>query len=454
MRRAMIVMLGIGVWGCRGSAPEVPRETANRIIDAALADEGAWEKLAWLCDRIGHRLAGSPQLEAAVTWAVQTLQRDGHENVRAEPVTVKVWKRGETEVTLVAPTEHTLHVLTLGASPGTPEGGIEAEVMVVADFDELERRKAEVPGKIVVFDAAMKPYDGENHYGEAVIYRADGPLRASQLGAVAALVRSVTARSLGTPHTGQTRWKEATPIPALSLTTEDAMYLHRLADAGAKPRLRIRSTAQLLGDGQSHNVLGELVGREKPEEIVLIGAHLDSWDVGQGAHDDGTGCVMVMQALTLLRKLELRPRRTIRVVLFTNEENGVAGARAYRKQHEGEKHVAAIESDSGGFAPRGWTLQNEGERGTKAKRALERLAPFLGRLGLIRVMKGEGGTDVSNLEEIGALVLGHAVEGRRYFDYHHTDADTLDKVDPTELKQNVAVMALTAWWLAEREEAL
>ncbi len=419
-------------------------------MEAALNDEGAWKKLSYLTDHIGSRLSGSTALEHAVLWAQDTLKREGHENVHAEKVMVPHWVRGKQSVAIVEPIMRPLHVLTLGGSVGTAL--LEAEVIIVQDFPALSALGAAVKGKIVLFNKAMPSFNVKTGagYGETVQYRSKGPMRAAEAGAVAVLVRSLTVHSLSTPHTGATRPNPTgTNIPAVSVSTEDADLLARLNVAGTAVRVKMELGAQFLPDAPSANIIAELRGRTLPEEVVIISAHLDSWDVGQGAHDDGAGCVMAMQALTILRRLDLRPRRTIRVVLYTNEENGLRGARAYAKEHEAElkDHVAAIESDSGGFKPQGYAL--EAPEGSKALVHAQDMVTLLAQLGADHVELGHGGADIGVLGPKGVPLLGHKVDMSKYFDYHHTDADTLDKVNPEQLKQNVAAMAVMAYVIAD-----
>ncbi len=430
------------------------RAAAATILKTARADRGAYTKLAYLTDRIGHRLAGSAGLTAAVAWSAAEMKRDGHD-VRTEKVMVPNWRRGLERGELVAPQKRSLRLLGLGGTVPTPKGGLTAKVVVVKDWDDLKAKAAQVKGAIVLYDVPMPVYSEEkgSGYGEVVQYRGGGAIEAAKLGAVAVLVRSVTAHSLHTPHTGAMRYMDGVPkIPAAAVTTEDAALMSRLFDGGVELKVRLELQSQNLPEAESANVIGELRGRELPDEIVLIGAHLDSWDVGQGAHDDGAGCVIMMQALTTLRKLGLTPRRTIRVVLFTNEENGVRGGRAYAETHKDEaaKHVMALESDSGGFAPRGFDVDSK-DPAAKA-RLLERVgaigALFEG-FGASRVRDGHSGTDVEPMVALGVPGFGLRVDGRTYFDIHHTEADTLDKVDPQHLADNVAAVAVLAYLAAE-----
>jgi carboxypeptidase Q len=429
------------------------RDVAAKIIATARADRGAYKKLAYLTDNIGARLAGSPNLDKAIAWAAQTMKDDGLE-VRTEKVMVPHWVRGAEEASITAPVTRPIRVLTLGGSVATPKGGITAPVVVVHDWKELEAKAEHIRGAIVVYNVAMPKWSVEegSGYGKIVEYRSAGASRAAKLGAVAALVRSVTATSLSTPHTGAMRYAPDQPkIPTASITIEDAELLDRLTRDNAVT-MRLRLEPQQLPDVESANVIGELRGREKPDEIVVIGGHIDSWDVGQGAHDDGAGCVTMMQAVRLLKALGLQPRRTIRVVLFTNEENGVRGARAYAETHKDElaKTVFALESDSGGFAPRGFGIGHRDPEAVKHMRThLSDVATLLAPLGKLRVEPGHGGTDIQPMAYAGVPQVGLEVESSKYFDYHHTEADTLDKVDPQDLADMVAAVAVLAYVVAD-----
>ena len=305
------------------SIAERYRESAQRIIEAALAGNEAYDKLEALCDGIGHRLSGSPQLEQAVRWAARTLEADGQENVHLEPVMVPHWVRGDESLVMVQPRATPIAMLGLGGSVGTPPKGITAEVVVVRDEDELEALGDAARGRIVLFNNPMPPYDPERGagYGRTVRFRGKGARIASEKGAVACLVRSVTAHSLRSPHTGAMGYGDAeVKIPAAAISTEEADLIARLRARDVRVVVTLKMEAKTLDLAPSANVIGELRGRAQPEEIVVIGGHLDSWDVGQGAHDDATGCVMAMEAINLLRRLNMIPRRTIRVVLWTNEE--------------------------------------------------------------------------------------------------------------------------------------
>jgi carboxypeptidase Q len=422
---------------------------ARRLIEAARQEPSAWTRLAELTDTFGHRLSGSESLEAALRWAAGEMKKDGLDNVRLEPVTVPRWVRGRESAALVAPVRHELAMLGLGNSVGTPPEGIEAELVIVRDFDELQRLgPAGVKGRIVLFDVPFTTY------GETVVYRSTGASRAARLGAIAMLLRSVGPIGLRTPHTGALRYADDAPkIPAASIAVEDAQRLRRLRERGLTLRVRLRMQARFEADALSANLVGEIVGREAPHEIVLVGGHLDSWDVGTGAMDDGGGCVMTWQALRLVRRLGLRPRRTLRVVLFTNEENGLRGALAYRDRHAAElsDHVAALESDSGAFPPLGF-----GFSGVDAARTVIRdAARLLEPIGATRIGESGGGADVSPLAAAASVpTLSLDVDGARYFIYHHTQADTIERLSAEDLASGSAAVAVMAYVLADLPQRL
>ena len=430
------------------------RDVAASIIAHARADRGAYTKLAHLTDRIGHRLAGSRSLDAAIAWGAEAMRADGHD-VRTDKIMVPHWDRGAESARIVTPIARDLVMLGLGGSVGTPKGGITAPIVVIHSWDELETRAADVKGAIVLYDVAMPAWTEEHGsgYGDVVPFRWAGPSAAARKGAVAVLMRSVTAHSLRTPHTGAMGYAPDAPkIPAAAITTEDTDLLARLAAAG-EVKVTLTMGARMLPDAPSANVIGELRGRERPDEVVVIGGHLDSWDVGQGAHDDGAGCVHVMQALTTLRALGLTPRRTIRVVLFTNEENGGRGGRGYLEQHGGETHVAALETDAGGYAPVGFAIDTHGDLAARAR--IEDVMSLIAPLGATRLRDDHTGADIAPLvDQRGVLGLGLLTDGRTYFDIHHTPADTLDKVDPQALADGVAAIAVMAYVLADVESAI
>ncbi len=438
------------------AAAEKP--VAEQIVDKELASSKAWEILEYLSDNIGPRLSGSRQADAAVHWTAEKLKSWGLDVVQ-QPLMVPKWVRGAEEARLVSHLDQKIVLTALGGSVATPPEGITGEVIVVGSLAEVDTLGEKHRGKMVLYNNPMDSKLVESGrafeaYGGAVGPRVQGASRAAEYGAVASLIRSVTTRSLRTPHTGSLRYDEKFPqIPAAAMTTEDADLIGRLVAKGEKVLLHLKLTPQTLPDVPSANVIAEIVGREKPDEIVLIGAHLDSWDLGTAAIDDGAGVAMVMETMRILKEMKLTPRRTIRAVLFMNEENGLRGGRGYAESQKNNlmNHVAAIESDAGGAAPLGFitTLSPEGIAALKKE-----LTP-LGRIKATMLNYSEQtGADTSPLTREGVVGFGLVPEPLHYFDYHHTPADTLDKVDPKELSQNSAAMAVLAWTLAEREGRL
>jgi len=451
----LLVGVGVGIGAGAGEpgAPDDPSAVAGGLVGAAMVDGRAHHKLTYLTDRVGHRLSGSHALERAVAWAAAEFERDGLDRVWTEKVRVPHWVRGEARARIVAPIERDLPVLALGGSVATPPDGTTAEVIEVASFDQLEAAAGAVAGKLVLFNRAMEAgWNAESGYGSLAPLRVDGPSRAARLGAVGMLIRSLGTANYRLPHTGALAYDESVPrIPAAALAAEDAELLHRLIGSGETVRVRLDLGCSTLDDAESANVLAEIPGRERPDEIVLIGAHLDSWDVGHGAHDDGAGCAIVMETMRLLRRLAAPPRRTVRAVLFTNEENGLRGGLDYAERHGAERHVAAIESDSGGFRPVGFGV-TAGEGGVEMVREIARR---LATIGAADVVSGGGGADIGPLRKRhGVPVIGLRQDGERYFDYHHTEADTLDKVDPGDLDRNVAALAVVTYLLAEQDAVL
>jgi carboxypeptidase Q len=423
------------------------RDPAARLIAESQSSPFAWERLALLGDTFGHRLSGSEALENAIKWAVEEMKKDGLDNVRAEPVKVPHWVRGQESVEITSPYRSTLTMLGLGNSVGTPADGIEAELLVVRSFAELDAAGAAVKGKIVLFNVPFTTY------GETVQYRSAGPSRAAGLGALAMLIRAVGPPGLRTPHTGSLRYADGTPqIPAAAIPVEDAERLQRMQNRGTKVRVRLRMEAKLLPDADSANVIGEIRGRERPDEVIVVGGHVDSWDVGTGSTDDGGGCVVTWEALRLLKKLNLRPRRTVRVVLFTNEENGLAGGRAYLERHRSElaNHVFMLESDSGVFRPTGF-----GFTGTStARETLQQIAGLLRGIQADLIGASGGGADIGPSVEAGQLpALSLEVDGN-YFLIHHTAADTVDKIDPADMAKASAAIAVMAYVVADMPDRL
>ena len=420
---------------------------ADRLIDAALADSSAWQRLAELTDRFGNRLSGSESLERAIDWMLDRMRSDGLEHVRAEPAMVTHWVRGDESLELVEPRRTRLPMLGLGGSVGTPQGGVTAPVLVVSDYDELTTRAAEARGKIVLFDA---PYV---NYGVTVQYRWSGAIAAAHAGAVAALLRSVSPFEMREPHTGVTHYDStASPIPFAAISIEDAAMLHRMQQRGQRVVVTLKMAARMLPDAPSRNAVAEITGSTNPGEVVVMGGHSDSWDVGTGAMDDGGGVIVAWEALRLMKRLGLRPRRTVRVVGWVNEENGGHGGVAYRDAHAAELagHVLAIESDGGVFRPSGFGFSGS----DSALAIVRRVGRLLARIGADTISRGGGGSDIGPIMERGVPGMGLNTDGQRYFWYHHSDADTVDKLDPHEMAECVAAMAVMAYVVADLPEAL
>lgn len=438
-------------------AIEPHRAPADRLIAAALRDSAAYRRIALLVDRFGHRMSGSRSLEDAIDWIVAEMRRDGLENVHTEPVKVTHWVRGEESAMLVSPRTMRLRMLGLGRSVGTAARGLTAPVLVVRNFAELRARAAEARGKIVLynhrFDPTVHPFVG---YGEAVQYRAYGVDSAAALGAVGVLIRSVTPHSLQSPHTGGLSYADSVRkvprIPGAALTVEDAEMLQRMHDRGERIVVTLKMGAKTLPQALSRNVIAEVRGSQRPDEVVVLGGHIDSWDVGQGAMDDAGGSVAAWEALRLIRQSGVRPKRTIRVVLWTNEEIGLGGAFAYRDAHTAQlgAHVLAMESDNGVFKPRG-LLFSGSEQGLAMMRQLSKL---VASIGVDSVEASGPDADVWPLNEKGVPTLAINTDPSRYFWYHHTEADTIDKLDPREVGLCVAVMAVMVNAIANIDERL
>lgn len=416
--------------------------TAERIIELGLSDNSAFERLAEMCDSFGPRFSGTQGLEDAIDWCLVELKKDGFENVRGEPVMVPHWSRGKESARVISPRPYELHMLGLGGSVGTPPEGIRAPVLVVSTFEELKQKAAEARGRIIVFNAPF------TEYRQTVMFRMKGAIEAARVGGVASLIRSVAPFSMQTPHTGVMDYdNNVEKIPHAAISIEDAEMLQRMQERGEAIEIELKMEAEMLPDTKSRNVVAEFVGHEKPEEIVVVSGHIDSWDVGQGAMDDGGGCFASWQTVRILQKLNLRPRRTIRVVFWTNEENGMAGVKTYRDEHadELENHLIAMESDVGTFSPEGFSFTGS----EKAMALFEEIAPLLKPLGADRLKWGANASDVMNLVPNGVPVMGLDVDREKYFWYHHTAADTIDKLDIHEFNRCSAAMAIMAYVIAD-----
>ncbi|MBI3586198.1 MAG: M20/M25/M40 family metallo-hydrolase [Ignavibacteriales bacterium] len=424
---------------------------AQKIAREALVSNKAYDMLNELCTKVGTRLSGSAGAAKAVTWGKKTMEELGFENVHLEPVMVPHWTRGTEEKGFIFFPDgkrEKINVTALGGSVATPKQGIVAEVIEVKSFEEVRALGATAKGKIIFFNRPMDRalISTGAAYGGAVNQRGRGAVEAAAVGGVAALVRSMTTRLDDYPHTGAMGYVDSIKkVPTAAISTMGAERLSKLLASGKHIQVSLKLSAETLPDVESANVVGELRGTEKPEEVIVVGGHLDSWDKGQGAHDDGAGIVQSLEALRLLKSLGVKPKRTIRVVLFMNEENGLRGGTAYAsKERPGEKHIAAIESDGGGFTPRGFGVAD-----SLAHLKISGWASTFGFIGADKIQRGGGGADIGPLMRKGVPGIGLNVDGHRYFDYHHSDHDTIDKVNERELALGAAAMSILAYMIAQ-----
>jgi len=412
------------------------KEVVQKIYAKANSDTSAWEQLAFMCDTYGPRLSGSDGLEKSLEFMYRQMISDGLQNVRKEEVMVPVWVRGNEYCELQSPRKLELHMLGLGGSIATPKEGIIADVIVVHNFDELESRKDEVKGKIVLYN---EPY---LNYGQAVAYRWSGAVRAARYGAVASLCRAVSPISMQAAHTGSIMpYPDTIPkIPHAALSHEDADMVERMVNRGQEVKIKLYMEAITLPDAQSYNVIGELPGSDKPNEIIALGGHSDSWDVGSGAHDDGAACFATWKALKVLNDLGLKPKRTLRAVMWVNEENGLRGGKNYADKHKNENHNLLFEFDSGAFPPGEFGINGSDSVFAKVK-SIEKV---LREIGNIIVKKGAWGIDAQQLAELNKIPLMNlnTHDDGKYFWYHHSPTDTPDKIKPKDLNDCIAAIAV------------
>ena len=469
-----------GLSGVAGPLSAKYGADAAKILKAAETDEDGYSALTYLCDHVGKRLSGTPQLNTAVQWGADLMRKAGLENVKVQPVMVPRWVRGSESGAMLyqgaaGPINRPLHMLGLGMSVATPAGGITAPVVFLPSFDALDAMAPDqLKGKIVVFNP------GWHGYGVNTQYRTNGASRAAAKGAVAMLVRSATGLAMQIPHTGTLVYDPKQPkIPAAAISVEDALMIERLVKEGSVT-VHLQMEAHMEPDVEAGNVMGEIVGSEHPEQVISIGGHIDSWDVGQGAQDDGSGIMAAYEAVTLIHKLGLKPKRTIRLVFWVNEENGGAGGRAYREMigKKIDDQVAAIEMDGGAEKPLGIGYGSFGgprrprTPGTPAAppptpdlnslspevqqsvAALRDIVSMLGPIGTDSVSPGGGGSDIEPLVADGVPSLSPRTTEAHYFDWHHTEADTLDKVDPVEFRKNAAMLSVVTYILADMDGRL
>ena len=455
MRKPFLISLLFAGLSLSVSAQQSDSAVFRSIYSEVLVNGECYDKLDYLCNEIGGRLAGSPGAAAAVEYTRQVMEQYDFDTVWLQPVMVPHWVRGEKEaVRLLSQKKGSFDVpaTALGNSVGTGPGGVTAQVLEVKSFEELEKLgKKAVEGKIVFFNRPMDPTKilTFQAYGGAVDQRVFGASKAAALGAKAVLVRSMTTALDDVPHTGTLRYDEAQPkIPALAISTNGSEQLSQLLKAEPTLQVYVESHCEMLPDVLSYNVIGEITGQDFPDEYIVVGGHLDAWDNGDGAHDDGSGCVQSIEVLRTFKALGIRPRHSLRAVMYMNEENGLRGGLAYAAEAraKGEKHIAAIESDAGGFSPLGFSHQGS----PAVTQKLQSWQPLFAPYNVFLFYAGGGGADIGPLAEQGVELFGFRPDPQRYFDYHHTSIDTFDKISKRELELGAATMAALVYLIDTR----
>ena len=443
----VLLIISAVVRSLQSSTPEV----ASAILAEGMNHPKAYEMLSELTS-IGSRLSGSENYKKAVQWGKAKMISLGFQKVHLQPVKIPHWVRGKiqfAEASTASGKKLPLSICALGGSIGTPPGGVTAEVIEVQSIEEV-RMPGLVKGKIVFFNRPLNPalLNTFEAYSAAGDQRNKGPAEAAKAGAVAAIVRSLTLALDDFPHTGATNFGSDGPkIPAAAVSTVDANALSRLLKEEPRLKVTLKLDCEHLPEVNSFNVVGELRGIEFPDEIILVGGHLDSWDAGTGAHDDGAGVVHTLEALSIIKRLGLTPKRTLRAVLFANEENGLRGARAYTDIATKQgKHVIGIESDAGGFLPKGFSVKADDRTFEK----LLQLKQLLAIAGADEVIKGSGGADLMYLSRMGVPTVAFYPENQRYFDYHHSEQDTFDKVHPRELELGAVAISILSYTISDR----
>lgn len=426
----------------------------KRISDEVLVNSTAYPNLRYLCKKVGPRLSGSANAKKAIDATAAMLRAAGADTVYLQPCMVTHWERGAKEtgyVTLADKSKHVLKLTALGNSVGTAAAGISSTVIEVKNMAELSMLGEKViKGKIVFFNIAMNPTYVKtfNAYGEYGVGRRSGPAQAAKYGAIGAIVRSLASNIDDHPHTGATQYNDSFPkIPAIAISTADAEWLSSELRKKMDLKAYFKTNCTMFPDAPSFNVIGEMKGSEFPAEIITVGGHLDSWDLAEGAHDDGTGCVQSIEVLRAMKQLQLRPKRTVRAVMFMNEENGGGGSKAYlaTAKLKNEKLIFALESDEGGFTPRGYSLEMTDANMQKMRSWL----PLLNNYGIYEMNKGGSGSDIEPLKQIGTPLAGYAPDSQRYFDYHHAETDVFEAVSKRELDLGAVNMTALVWLISE-----
>ncbi|WP_157589910.1 M28 family peptidase [Spirosoma arboris] len=425
--------------------------TIRKFYNEALANGKSYEWLRHLTKQVGPRLSGSTGAQKAVDWTKQLMEQEGFDRVFLQDVMVPHWVRGAKEVAYIqnGKQKTTVPIAALGGSVATAPKGVEAGVIEVTSFPELRALGADkVKGKIVFYNRPMDPtkINTFEAYGGAVDQRANGATEAAKLGAVGAIVRSMNPRHDDYPHVGGMRYGTGVPlIPTAAISTNGADLLSKMLKENPNLTFYFKQNCETLPDAKSYNVIGEIKGSEKPDEIIVVGGHLDSWDLAEGAQDDGAGCMQSIEVLRLFKALGIKPKRTLRAVMFMNEENGLRGGVQYADlaKKNNEKHMAAVESDAGGFTPRGFGIVGTPEQRAKVMPWKPLLAPY----GLLEIGAGGGGADIGPLAQSGTVLFGFRPDSQRYFDYHHTAVDNFEVVSQRELELGAASMAALIYLL-------
>lgn len=422
----------------------------DSIFRSALSSDKSYNDLDYLCNKIGGRICGTPQAAAAVEWAKQLMQEMPFDTVYTQSIMVHHWERGAKESATVTSKVHgskELNVCALGESVGTPDAGITGEVIEVKNAEQLKKLgKKQISGKIVFFNRPMNPeyYNTFNAYGDAVDQRVNGASEAAKYGAVAVIVRSMSLASDDAPHSGIMHYDTAfAKIPAVAVSTKDADILSKWLVDDYELLLHVKTNCKFYPETESFNVIGEIKGSIYPDQYITVGGHIDAWDNGHGAHDDGVGCMHALDVMTIFDRLKIRPRHTIRVVMFMDEEVAQRGGKKYAALalSKNEKHLAAIESDEGGFTPFGFTMQTSQDTVNMIKNWKPLLEPY----GIWQYKKGYSGVDISFMAGQGVPCFGLMTDSQRYFDYQHANTDTFDKVNKRELQLGSAAVASLTW---------
>ncbi|HRG27712.1 MAG TPA: M20/M25/M40 family metallo-hydrolase [Chitinophagales bacterium] len=442
---------GLSLLSLTVQAQQTDKQVFAKIFDETMLHGEAYDNLHDLCKNIGHRLAGSPQADMAVRWSYELMQSYDLDSVWLQEVMVPHWVRGAKEYGEIINFGQ-VNMLALGGSIATPKEGIIEQVIEVKDFDELKALGAEkIKGKIVFYNHifpqnVVNSFDG---YGEAGPYRWRGASEASKLGAKAVIIRSVGSSHDDFAHTGSTGFADGVKkVPCAALSAVDADFLHDALIKDPALKFKMVMNCEMLDSVKSYNVIAQITGTQFPNEIIVVGGHLDSWDVGEGAHDDGAGCTQSLEVLRTLKAINAQPKRTIRCIFYMNEENGNMGGKtygAYAKGTNKEKHIAALESDAGGFSPRGFNIDTTFLSHPK----FDELVELMSFYGAYKFEVGHGGTDIGPLEGAGTKLFGLSPDSQRYMDLHHTENDTFDKVNKRELHMGASVMGMLCWWLSE-----